>query len=309
MDNEVSIKIGVIIPVYNRRETTLNCLDQLKNKVVTDGGEIQVVVVDDGSTDGTADAIYSSYPDVKILKGDGNLWWTGAINKGIEYALGQELDYALIINDDLEFDRNFLVEMLEVAKIEPTGLISSIKLNKLKNGDEKIIAVGFNVVGLLREIKRLHADELYQPEKFGNVLNCDILTGASLLIPMQVFRQIGIFDGKNFPHHWGDFEFTRRASIHGFKCLVATKSKIYADYNQNYVIPYLIRSTKEDFVKSLFNNTRYYHGFVSVYKSSFMHKNPVFGGILFCRRLFGLMKMIFLKIVLPNQILKKIYQK
>jgi len=96
------MKIAVIIPVFNRRETTLKCLGLLKNNVlIPNNSLINIIVVDDGSTDGTAAAIKLAFPDVKILNGDGNLWWTGAINMGVEFALSQDFDYLLTrLNDD-----------------------------------------------------------------------------------------------------------------------------------------------------------------------------------------------------------------
>ena len=81
MDKE---NVYIIIPVHNRKEITLKCLDTLKQNGDLD--KYYVIVIDDGSTDGTSEAIQSLYPDVIILTGDGNLWWTGAIKKGMEYA-------------------------------------------------------------------------------------------------------------------------------------------------------------------------------------------------------------------------------
>jgi GT2 family glycosyltransferase len=72
-------KIFIIIPVHNRKQITLNCLKSLSKN--GDLGRYHVVVVDDGSTDGTAEAIQALYPDIVVLHGDGNLWWTGAIKK------------------------------------------------------------------------------------------------------------------------------------------------------------------------------------------------------------------------------------
>lgn len=302
------MKLAVIIPVYNRRETTLNCLSQLKDKVVTNGANIQIIVVDDGSTDGTYDAVKESYPEAIVLRGNGNLWWTGGVNVGVQYALDLDFDSVLILNDDLELDENFLVEIQKIANENPEALVSSVKLAKRTDGKEQIIAAGFNVVGFLKEIERLNADKIYEPGVMGDVVSCDILTGASLFVPISVFKKIGIFDAKKYPHHWGDFEFTRRASLSSFKCLVAVKSKIYGDYNQNYARPFLLNSTRSNYVKSLFNNTRYYHGFVSMYRSSHMHKNIILGIMLYSRMLIGLFRNLFFKIILPAKILRNIYQ-
>ena len=90
--------IYIIIPVHNRKEITLKCLDILQKN-----GDLDiyyVIVVDDGSTDGTSEAIQSLYPNITILVGDGNLWWTGAIKKGMEYAYDKGAEYFIWLNDD-----------------------------------------------------------------------------------------------------------------------------------------------------------------------------------------------------------------
>ena len=75
-----SAMIYIVIPVFNRREETLRCLDSLVTQTYTN---FIVIVVDDGSTDGVGDAVQAGYPDTIVLKGDGNLWWAGATNLGV----------------------------------------------------------------------------------------------------------------------------------------------------------------------------------------------------------------------------------
>jgi GT2 family glycosyltransferase len=71
--------IYIIIPVHNRKALTLACLENLRTN--GDLQKYQVIVVDDGSSDRTAEEVAENYPEVNILKGNGNLWWTGAINE------------------------------------------------------------------------------------------------------------------------------------------------------------------------------------------------------------------------------------
>jgi len=298
-------EIAVVVPVYNRREITLGFLRQLPELAV-EGVELQVIIVDDGSTDGTTAAIKAEFPEVMILSGDGNLWWTGAVKMGVEYALKQGNENTLIMNDDLELDRNFLAELLKVAKLHPEALVSSIKLNRQNDdGSVVIMNAGFKTVGMLKETKALFEDESYHPQMAAEI-ECDMLTGSSLFIPAEVFRKIGMFDAKNFPHGYGDFEFTRRASLAGFTCLVATKSKIYTEHNQNYIKPYLIRSTRIDYLRNLFNKTKFTYGFFPLRQLSYMHKNFLVGSILYGRRLIGLFRNIVLKLLLPNSLLRRL---
>ena len=77
--------IYIIIPVHNRKALTLVCLENLKTNV--DLQKYQVIVVVDGSSDRTAEEVAENYPEVTILEGDGNLWWTGAIFHSVQIRL------------------------------------------------------------------------------------------------------------------------------------------------------------------------------------------------------------------------------
>lgn len=303
MDNIKQHKIAVIVPVHNRREITLNFLRQMR-EIRADDVCLDIVIVDDGSTDGTADAVRENFPDAVILRGDGNLWWTGAINVGVQYALENGYDSILIMNDDLELDSNFLTCLLNVANRNPGSLVSSVTVNRTETDQEVILTAGFRRVGFFGDLCTLHAGEPY-PGNMEEVIRCDFLTGASLLVPVDVFRKIGLFDARNFPHGMGDFEFTLRASLNGYPCLVATGSKVYTEYNPKYPAWYFFNSSRMEYLRNLFNSTRYYYGFKSIYKTAYMHRPFVIGTLLFLRRLLGLAKSILLKLLLTRNGLRR----
>lgn len=100
MHNTELAVIFIVIPVYNRKALTRGCLYSLQQQ--TDN-EFRIIVVDDGSTDGTDKMIQNEFPNITLLKGDGNLWWTGAVNKAVQHVLSecQLEDYILLLNDDL----------------------------------------------------------------------------------------------------------------------------------------------------------------------------------------------------------------
>ena len=303
------INIAIIIPVFNRCKTTLRCLKQLEaveKKIVN----CTVVVVDDGSTDGTGDAIRNKFPNTIILTGDGNLWWTGAINKGVNWAVDNDYDSVLLLNDDLIFDDAFIYEIMQVSYDNKNALISSLKVVRSKGKADKVSTAGFFVGGFFYEVTSPYEGEILNDLVLDDQLECDLLTGASLFIPINVFKKIGLFDESKFPHNWGDFEFTRRACLRGYKCIVATKSKVYIDGdNPNYHSRYYLESTRKDYLTNLFDNYRYNYGFSRTWYISMMHK-PVFRGIIFAlRRFIGLVKNIILKIILPKSMLMRLARK
>lgn len=298
-------KIAVIVPVFNRRETTLEFLRQI-HEVDSDSVELKIIVVDDGSTDGTTAAIKQNYDDVTVLCGNGNLWWTGAVNMGIRYALEspQKFDSVLIINDDLKLDKKFLINIIKIANKNNNALVSSVTINQDTGDREEVLTAGFVREGRWLGIKGLRAGEPYS-DKWSDVVECDLLTGASLLVPTAVFNEVGLMDDEGFPHNWGDFEFTLRASLNGFKCLVATKSKVFTEFNRRYSIMYYYFSSRTEYCKNLFENRKYFYGISAIKKSSFMHKSFTRGITLYIRRILGLFRQIVLKVFLPKKLLKK----
>src|SRR6266478_5411898 len=101
--SEDPIRVEIVAPVHNRKAITLQCLKSL-SRIDKRGLDVHTVIVDDGSTDGTGDAIRNQYPEVDVIDGDGNLWFTEGTNLGIRRALMSDPKYVLLINDDQVFD-------------------------------------------------------------------------------------------------------------------------------------------------------------------------------------------------------------
>jgi GT2 family glycosyltransferase len=82
-----SDRTAVLITCHNRKPKTLACLAALFNQELSPEVTIDVYLVDDGSTDGTAEAVHQAYPQVKILQGDGSLFWNRGMRKAFAEAL------------------------------------------------------------------------------------------------------------------------------------------------------------------------------------------------------------------------------
>jgi len=122
MDKLKKEPIFIIIPVHNRKNVTLSCLERLKES--SDLDRFNVVVVDDGSTDGTSQSIQQTYSAVEVIQGDGNLWWTGAIRKGMEYAYEQGAQYFIWLNDDTFPERQSISLLLKACQDNYKSLVS-----------------------------------------------------------------------------------------------------------------------------------------------------------------------------------------
>ena len=106
--------IHVIIPVHNRFDYTRSCIESLLKQITPE--KLNIIVVNDGSTDNTKSYIENHYPQIKLLQGNGNLFWGGAVNFGINYArkISKKNDWVLLVNNDVEFAPNAISELIKV---------------------------------------------------------------------------------------------------------------------------------------------------------------------------------------------------
>lgn len=209
---EFSLKepVYIIIPVHNRKTTTLACLENLKKC-----GDLQryyVVIVDDASTDGTAAAINTLYPEATVLPGNGDLWWTGAMAQGMQYAYEQGAEYFFWLNDDCTPEFDTLPRLVEFLKTHPDTIVAptcytneSNLLIKHHNGFQGRKSCAANP---------------------GEVIFVDGMSGWCVGIPAAVFRKIGSPDAKRFPHYSGDDTYILRATRAGFKACVIGDIKV-----------------------------------------------------------------------------------
>lgn len=225
------MKICVTFPVFNGLDFTRKCLASLeKNSRKVDSGilSVEVVIVDDGSTDGTTQWVNEHYPNVHVLGGNGNLWWSGGVNLGIRFALNKlKADYILWWNNDIIEDENYFLNLANVLEEYGPDIVVGSKIY-LDATRTTIWSMGgiFNVkTGYKEMIGSGHRDS----EAYQSAIQCDWLTGMGSIIHRSVFEKVGELDEKNFPQYHGDADFTLRAMKMGFKVKVDPRLKIYND--------------------------------------------------------------------------------
>lgn len=229
-----SARIGVIIPVRNRKLLLQSILKQLEEQIASCEENIEqllIVVVDDGSTDGTSELVAEYFPSVKVVKGDGSLWWTGGIVKGMEYAIARfDPDYFVWLNDDLCLAPDFIECLLKTCNSEryKETMVGGIVTDR--TNPEWIVYSG------LREGKPLRTFSHFARE---SELETETLAGNIAIIPRSIVDRVGLPDAKKFPQYGGDFEYVRAVRSKGFKAIVTNKLQGTTDYEVGDVIRYM----------------------------------------------------------------------
>ncbi|MBT9585568.1 glycosyltransferase family 2 protein [bacterium] len=213
--------VGVIVPTHNRRTTLLRCLESVRQMVDIPS---LVVVVFDGCTDGSQQAVRDHFPDVLCVEGDGNLWWSGAINAGIRAAEARGASHFFLLNDDVLPDPMALASLMEVSRQQPAAIIGS-QILALENRDQ-IWCVGGGAQWSGRGIYMLGNGQRYQPGSH-EVKAVDWLPGMGTLIPGAAIAATGGMDTRHFPQYFGDTDFSMRARKKGFPVLVCPKSLLF----------------------------------------------------------------------------------
>jgi GT2 family glycosyltransferase len=217
------MKIHIIIPVHNRKDLTEACLKSLMHQSYQD---IKIIVIDDGSTDGTNEMIKKQFANVEIIQGDGNLWWTGSINKGIKHVLDfcNPEDYILVLNNDLIVPPNYIANIKEASKLFPNALIGSLVADI--NCKDIIVSGGVQIDWKTAKWMNLNSgiSRISLPSDFN--VEVSTLTGRGVLIPTNVFREIGLYDEEHILQ-CGDTELPIRASKAGYKLIVSYNSVVF----------------------------------------------------------------------------------
>ena len=226
--------VSVIIPVRNRKTITHNILVQLYKQISQLDHQIykiHTVVVDDNSSDGTSEMIIDQFPEVHLIQGDGNLWWTGAIVQGMKYAVEKlNTHYILWLNDDIYLSENFIEKILELCSNDQFKDSLYGGLVRDNTYHDWIVYSGFT---------KKQPAQLMDNFSESDILEVDALNGNIVIIPKEIVEKIGFPDRKRFLHYGGDYEFSYRAKSFGFKVLLCNQLIAKTDYTIDDLIRYM----------------------------------------------------------------------
>lgn len=220
--------VGVIIPTHNRWRLA----DEALASLLSDGYPRKTIyLIDDGSVDGTSEFCQAKYPQVKISHGDGDLWWSGAINLGLRKAMADEVDLIIWLNDDNLVEKTTISALVQAHEFcGPASIIAARTLSTQTKEEE-----------WAGDPPRWHPDyDQWARSSSQSVESSQVEGpfpptrrlehppgGRGVLFPVTCFVNVGMIDQQSFPHYWADHDFHYRAMKAGYQYHLAARAIVW----------------------------------------------------------------------------------
>ena len=216
--------VFVVIPVHNRLTHTRRVIECLKLQTYE---SVEIIVVDDGSTDGTSEFL-ETIQDIRFIRGSGNLWWAGSTKAGIDNILDElrTSDYILLLNNDVLVGADYISQLVAASISMGNAAIGSVVYGPMKDSAVESWGVEFDRKTFeVRDIK-LIANE----NNMNRLVGCyevGLLSGRGTLYPAKLFLSGENFRPKLLPHYFADYEISLRFKNLG-KLYVCSNARVYS---------------------------------------------------------------------------------
>ena len=213
--------VAAVVLSYNGREVTLEALKSLTTMTYPD---YDVLVVDNGSEDGTQAAVHEAFPEVRVVRTEENRGAAGGYNLGIEAAMAGPYEYLLILNNDVEADPEMLTEMMNVAESDPT--IGCVGPKTYYYWERDRIWSAGGIIRFKESVTRERGDGAVDRGQFDRDEEMGYINGCGMLVRRTAMEAAGLWDPI---YHLAveDADWCMRARARGFRCLYAHKAVLY----------------------------------------------------------------------------------
>jgi GT2 family glycosyltransferase len=214
--------VGVVVLSWNGRDDTRACLRSLR---AVSYQPARVVVVDNGSVDGTAEVVRAEFPEVELVRHDRNMGFAGGANAGMSRALELGAEHVLLLNNDTQVEPGFVDALVDEARHRPDAAALCSKILFLEPPD-RIWWAGSDYDPRRGHQRRPrgHGDEDGAP--FSVVQETDRACGAAMLVPRAVLDRVGAFDEDLFAYY-EDADWSLRARAAGLRIFVVPASRVW----------------------------------------------------------------------------------
>ena len=223
--------VAAIIPTFNRRDKLCRFLGPILSQTYP---QLQTIVVDSSSSDGTAALVAELFPQVTLIQVSDRQFWTGATNAGVRLALDRQVDFILTINDDAVIDTEYIARLVQLAQREQLSILGS-RIDYLTPRD-RVWSLGTHTDwGTDRFLKIAYNDtniaDIPVAILAQDSIPVDALPGNGVLIRATVFEQIGLYNATFCPHYHGDSELIMRAKKNGIQAWISPQISLANDFS------------------------------------------------------------------------------
>lgn len=182
-------KVTIVIPNWNGREDTLECLNSLQRLTYRD---YEIVVIDNGSTDGSVDVLRESYPDITVVELQENTGFTGGCNEGIKIAAEGGAEYVFLLNNDTILDDDDILEKMS-GYMEENADVGMVAPVILYEGTSDIWFAGGELDRNTGILALWDQDTEYTRGSKQEAIYCSFLVGCALFVRTEIVQKIGGF--------------------------------------------------------------------------------------------------------------------
>ncbi|QKQ77354.1 glycosyltransferase family 2 protein [Nostoc sp. TCL240-02] len=218
MNQQQPISVSIILVNYNGADILPDCLNSIQKFI--DIANHEIILVDNASSDGSAELVETNYPQIRLVKQLDNSGFGAGNNAGAKLASGE---FLFLLNTDTVLNSNIIPPLIELMQADPqVGIIGP----KLLNPDGSLQISVSPALGIKGEYEARRLHQAYQDisqqnlieRKFQEVREVDIVVGAAFFIRSNLFHQLGGFD-ENFFMYFEESDLCQRAQYEGYKII------------------------------------------------------------------------------------------
>ena len=210
--------VGVVIPAWNATDYTLACLDSLK---ALDYPAVEIVVVDNGSTDGACERVRAAHPDVTLIRNETNRGFAFACNQGLAEAFGRGCEYAFLLNNDTIVAPDLLTQLLLVAETRPNAAMFGPRICYAAQPDKPwFTGMRFPRPIYIVRTQPEHQVQSVRPEPV------DFISGCGMLIARRLYKRIGGLNEAYFMYY-EDLDYCLTARKAGFDIVYVPSARMW----------------------------------------------------------------------------------
>jgi GT2 family glycosyltransferase/glycosyltransferase involved in cell wall biosynthesis len=215
-------KVGIIVLNWNQKKVTEECISSLQK---INYQSYKIFLVDNASTDGSMEYLKNKFgTSITYIQNEKNFGYAEGNNKGIQEVIKKNFDYILIMNNDVQVDKNFLTELVKVSNDHSEIGLVSPKVY-YPGSEKKLQSVGGKIkwsFGEARLIGNLEKDK----GQYDTLSEIDFASGVCVLAPTEIFQKVGMIP-TDYYMYGEDVDWSFRIKKAEYKIVVVPQSIIY----------------------------------------------------------------------------------